>query len=61
MLGRVVRRDILSGGLEQSRMRYHWGMGNRLHRKVNERTGETFLFDYAPLARRVFKLSIMKS
>ena len=46
MLGRVVRRDILSGGLEQSRMRYHWGMGNRLHRKVNERTSETVLFDY---------------
>ncbi|MDO4704190.1 RHS repeat domain-containing protein [Tannerella sp.] len=46
MLGRVVRRDILSGGAEQSRMRYHWGMGNRLHRKVNERTGETVLFDY---------------
>ncbi|SJL33465.1 MULTISPECIES: RHS repeat domain-containing protein [Bacteroidales] len=46
MLGRVVRRDILSGGLEQSRMRYHWSMGNRLLRKVNERTGETVLFDY---------------
>ena len=48
MLGREVRRDILSGGLEQSRMRYYWGIGNRLHRKVNELTGETVLFDYDP-------------
>ena len=48
MLGREVRRDILSRGLEQSRMRYYWGMGNRLHRKVNELTGETVLFDYDP-------------
>lgn len=42
MLGREVRRDILSGGLEQSRMRYYWGIGNRLHRKVNELTGKPF-------------------
>ena len=48
MLGREVCRDILSGGLEQCRMRYYWGMGNRLHRKVNELTGETVLFDYDP-------------
>ena len=48
MLGREVRRDILSGGFKQSRMRYYWGMGNHLHRKVNELTGETVLFDYDP-------------
>ena len=48
MLGREVRRDILSGGLKQSCMRYYWGMGNRLPRKVNELTGETVLFDYDP-------------
>lgn len=50
MLGREVRRDILSVGLKQSCMRYYWGMGNRLHRKVNELTGETVLFDYDPWA-----------
>ncbi|SUB89292.1 Cell wall-associated polypeptide CWBP200 [Porphyromonas macacae] len=46
MLGRTVRRDILSGGVEQSRMRYRWSMGNRLHRKENELTGESVHFGY---------------
>lgn len=44
--GRVTRRSIGAKNTEQSRTRYDWGMGNKLHRMVNELTHATADFEY---------------
>jgi RHS repeat-associated protein len=45
-LGRVVRRSIGAANIEQSRTRYQWGKGNKLHRMVNELTRAEANFQY---------------
>lgn len=45
-LGRVTRRTIGAKNIEQSRTRYDWGRGNKLHKIVNELTRATADFEY---------------
>ncbi|MBZ4187943.1 DUF6531 domain-containing protein [Niabella sp. 3A5MI-3] len=45
-LGRVTRRSIGAKNIEQSRTRYDWGMGNKLHKLVDELTKAQANFEY---------------
>ncbi|MFT4024743.1 MAG: RHS repeat-associated core domain-containing protein, partial [Flavihumibacter sp.] len=45
-LGRVTRRSIGAHNIEQSRHRYDWGAGNKLHRVVNELSSARVNFEY---------------
>lgn len=44
--GREVHKSVGVRSVEQSRMNYHWGTGNRLHAIENELTGNHTRFDY---------------
>ncbi|WP_114789444.1 DUF6531 domain-containing protein [Niabella yanshanensis] len=45
-LGRVTRRAIGAKHIEQSKTRYDWGLGNKLHKIVNEITRTQANFEY---------------
>src|SRR5690606_29250240 len=45
-LGRVRRRSIGAGNVEQSRTRYKWGIGNRLHATINELKRTQINYEY---------------